>query len=85
MTGLWPQINARSGKVRNQLHTTKLGEACHIRVCYDLGMLKTRSEGSHVDTLKCRLECVDDKSICSITNCMDILETAHDFWREGKM
>ena len=35
--------------------------------------------------VKRRLECVDDKSICSITNCMDILETAHDFWREGKM
>lgn len=46
-------------------------------------MLKTRSKGSHVDALERRLECVDDKSIGSITNCMDVLETVHEFW-EGK-
>ena len=45
----------------------------------DLSVLKTRSERSHVDTFESRLECVDDKSICSITNCMDILERVHDY------
>ena len=42
-------------------------------------MLKTRSKGSHVDALERRLECVDDKSIGSITNCMDILERVGDY------
>jgi len=48
-------------------------------------MLKTGSEGSHVDAFESRLECIEDKSICSITNGMDILETAHDFGGKGKM
>lgn len=48
-------------------------------MCYDLSVLKTRSEGSHVDALERRLEGVDDKSISSITNCVDILETPYEF------
>jgi hypothetical protein len=67
-----------------QPHTAKLGEARHIRMPYDLGMLKTRSEGGHIDTFKRRLECIEDKSVCSVTNRMDILETAHDFLGKGK-
>jgi hypothetical protein len=45
----------------------------------DLSMFKTRSERSHVDTFERRLECIDDKSICSITNCMNILEKIRDY------
>jgi hypothetical protein len=45
----------------------------------DLSMFKTRSECSHIDTFERRLECIDDESICSITNCMDILERVGDY------
>jgi len=41
-------------------------------------MLETGSEGSNIDAFESRLECIEDKSICSITNGMDILETAYD-------
>ena len=68
-----------------QLHTAKFGEARHIRVCYDLGMLKTGLEGGHIDAFKSRLKCIKDKGICSITNSMDILETAHNFQGIEKM
>ena len=44
----------------------------------NLSVFKARSERSHVDTLERRLECIDDKSIRSITNCMDILERVCD-------
>jgi hypothetical protein len=44
----------------------------------DLSVFKARSERSHVNSFERRLECIDDKSICSITNCMDILERVHD-------
>jgi len=56
------------------MHTSEPSETRHIRVRDDLGMFKTRSEGSYVDAIERRLECVNDKSICSITDCMDILE-----------
>ena len=79
-----PRINAGRGNLRNQSHTTKLSEACHIRVRDDLSMFKTGSERSHVDTFERRLECVDDKSICSITNCMDILERVGDYLGWGR-
>ena len=45
----------------------------------DLSMFKTRSERSHVDTFEGGFECIDDKSICSITNCMHILEKIGDY------
>jgi hypothetical protein len=79
MTRRSPRINASQGNQRNQLNTTEVSEACHIRVRDDLSMFKTRSERSHVDTFERRLECIDDKSICSITNSMDILERVRDY------
>jgi hypothetical protein len=45
----------------------------------DLSVFQTGSERSYVNTFERRLECVDDKSICSITNCMDILERVRDY------
>lgn len=54
-------------------------------MCYDLSVLKTRSESSHVDALERRLEGIDDKSISSITNCVDILATPHESREGGRM
>ena len=42
----------------------------------NLCMFESRPEGSHVNALERRLECIDDKGICSVADGMDILKTA---------
>lgn len=45
----------------------------------DLCMFETGPEGSHVNALERRLECIDNKGICSITDGVDILITAPEY------
>ena len=45
-------------------------------------MFETRPEGSHVNALEGRLECIENKGICSITDGMDVLKTTLDY-RKG--
>jgi hypothetical protein len=60
--------------MKNEIHTAKFSEACHIRVRDNLSMLKARSQGSDIDTLQRRFKCIENKSICSITDSMNVLE-----------
>jgi hypothetical protein len=50
------------------LHTTELCKTLHICMRDNLCVLELRRESSHVNALQCRLKCVDDKGVCSITN-----------------